>query len=230
MYTCHTGSCSSVKTAVAALSQISEFGGNSGCAFSRQTGFSYSTVRKVLRDIMHYFLYKIHHSQKLLDRNKSEGLSFAVNFLNRMTVICHGLWIFCGTETLFSTSMTQSIHAIAAFGLRKIRRYSLKFLYILQKWLLVWIHDDIHPWSILFWWNNCTRSYHMFCYGSLVTWHAAIACCAAKTGPYIDLFWYRIVHPHISMSRWRRYCSKTTQTNVLLVVSFVIHSHKVRRI
>lgn len=34
-----------VKTAAAALSQVSEFGGNSECASSRQTGFSYNAQK-----------------------------------------------------------------------------------------------------------------------------------------------------------------------------------------
>lgn len=81
-----------VKTAVAAQSQISEFGGSSARAVSRETGYSYSTVRKVLRNIMHYFPYKIHHTQQLLDRDKPQRLSFAVSFLNRMTVDLSWPW------------------------------------------------------------------------------------------------------------------------------------------
>ncbi|GFR14006.1 hypothetical protein TNCT_385691 [Trichonephila clavata] len=51
-----------VKTVVDAQSQTSEFGGSSARAVSRQTGYSYSTIRKVLRNIMNYFPYKIHHT------------------------------------------------------------------------------------------------------------------------------------------------------------------------
>ncbi|GFU60434.1 hypothetical protein TNCV_3115081 [Trichonephila clavipes] len=43
-------------------------------------------VRKVLRNIMHYFPSKIHHTQELLDRDKPQRLSFAVSFLNIMNI------------------------------------------------------------------------------------------------------------------------------------------------
>ncbi|GFS66425.1 hypothetical protein TNCV_3856791 [Trichonephila clavipes] len=43
-----------VKTAVDAQSQISEFDDSRAHVVSRQTGYSYSTVQKVLRNIMHY--------------------------------------------------------------------------------------------------------------------------------------------------------------------------------
>ncbi|GFQ99970.1 DUF4817 domain-containing protein [Trichonephila clavata] len=57
-----------VKTAVDVQSQTSEFGSSSAHAVSRQTDYSYNTVRKVLRNIMHYFPYKIRHTQELVDR------------------------------------------------------------------------------------------------------------------------------------------------------------------
>ncbi|GFU39748.1 transposable element tc3 transposase [Trichonephila clavipes] len=41
---------------------------------------------------MHYFPYKICHTQELLDRDKLQRLSFAVNFLNRMTVDLSWPW------------------------------------------------------------------------------------------------------------------------------------------
>ncbi|GFU56587.1 hypothetical protein TNCV_1407261 [Trichonephila clavipes] len=39
-------------------------------SFDRQAIYSYSTVQKILRNIMHYFPYKIHHTQELLDRKR----------------------------------------------------------------------------------------------------------------------------------------------------------------
>ncbi|GFQ65973.1 DUF4817 domain-containing protein [Trichonephila clavata] len=48
-----------VKVAIDIQSQTSEFGGSSAHAVFRQTGYSYSTVRKVLRNMIHYFPYKI---------------------------------------------------------------------------------------------------------------------------------------------------------------------------
>ncbi|GFQ87326.1 hypothetical protein TNCT_456911 [Trichonephila clavata] len=51
-----------VKTAVDAQSQTSEFGSSSAHAVSRQTDCSYNTVRKVLRNIMNYFPYNIRHT------------------------------------------------------------------------------------------------------------------------------------------------------------------------
>ncbi|GFQ71346.1 hypothetical protein TNCT_58951 [Trichonephila clavata] len=42
-----------VKTAVDAQSQTSQFGGSSASANSRQTSYSYNTVRKVLRSNIH---------------------------------------------------------------------------------------------------------------------------------------------------------------------------------
>ncbi|GFW89358.1 hypothetical protein TNCV_3966481 [Trichonephila clavipes] len=74
-----------VKTAVNAQRQTSEFGGSSTIPVSRQTGYSYSTVRKVLRK--HSVLLPIQNQiQELLDRDKPQRLSFKVIFLNRMTV------------------------------------------------------------------------------------------------------------------------------------------------
>ncbi|GBL75674.1 hypothetical protein AVEN_154985-1 [Araneus ventricosus] len=57
---------------------------------SRETGFPYSTVRKVLRNIMHFFPYKIHFTQQTLDRDKPQRLAFAVVFPTKWLMICHG--------------------------------------------------------------------------------------------------------------------------------------------
>ncbi|GFX91212.1 hypothetical protein TNCV_1246271 [Trichonephila clavipes] len=42
-----------IKTAVDAQSETSQFGSIRACVVSQQTGYSYSTVRKVLRNIIH---------------------------------------------------------------------------------------------------------------------------------------------------------------------------------
>ncbi|GFQ68617.1 hypothetical protein TNCT_657701 [Trichonephila clavata] len=76
-----------VMTVVDVQSQTSEFGGSSARAVSLQIGYSYSTVQKVLRNKIQYFLYMIGYTQELLDRDKPHRLSFAVSFLSRMTVI-----------------------------------------------------------------------------------------------------------------------------------------------
>lgn len=74
-----------VKIAVVAQLQISEFRDSNARALSRQTGYSYRTIRNVRKNRIHYFLFKIHNTQELLDRDKPQSLSNVFNFLIKMT-------------------------------------------------------------------------------------------------------------------------------------------------
>lgn len=51
-------------------------------AFCSISVFPYSALRKVVRNIMNFFLYQIHHTD---ERDKLQRFAFAVCFLNRMT-------------------------------------------------------------------------------------------------------------------------------------------------
>ncbi|GFX17502.1 uncharacterized protein TNCV_3411021 [Trichonephila clavipes] len=126
-----------VKTVVDAKLQTSEFRGSITHAVSRLTGYSYSTVRKVLRNLIHYFSYKICHTQELLDWDKPQRLPFAVSLLNRISVGLPWPWnILWSDEAHFyfdGTVNIQNIYIQHTFGLRKIHGSIKNFPYNLQR-------------------------------------------------------------------------------------------------
>ncbi|GFU72063.1 hypothetical protein TNCV_2976481 [Trichonephila clavipes] len=76
-----------VKQLLTTVTDIRVWGQLGVCSFSTDTKYSYSSVQKVLRNIMHYFTYKI---------RKPQRLSITVSALDRMTVYlswsCNILW------------------------------------------------------------------------------------------------------------------------------------------
>ncbi|GFV25785.1 uncharacterized protein TNCV_3867551 [Trichonephila clavipes] len=99
---------------------------------------SHRTIRKALRNIMHYFPFKIRHTQELFDRDKPQCLSFSVNFLNRMTVDLSWPWnILRSDEAHFylnGTVNTQNCHIWA----KENPRIRTEILYSLQSHCLLW--------------------------------------------------------------------------------------------
>ncbi|GBN16423.1 hypothetical protein AVEN_126506-1 [Araneus ventricosus] len=55
-------------------------------AVSRHLGVPYSTVRNVLRKMVHFFRYKISHNQQLLAIDREKRLTFVLIFLARVEV------------------------------------------------------------------------------------------------------------------------------------------------
>ncbi|GFS67843.1 uncharacterized protein TNCV_2295081 [Trichonephila clavipes] len=101
------------------------------------------TVRKVLRNIMHYFPSKIRHTQELLDRDKPQRLSFAVNFLNRMTVDLPWPWnILWSDEAHFYLNGTVNT-PICRIWAKEIPRIHTEISNLLTV-CPVWIHDNIY--------------------------------------------------------------------------------------
>lgn len=116
--TCHTNTsrCPKVSYHRTVLADI--IWDSSVRAISRYTRYFYNNIRKVFRNIMNYFPYKIHHAKHLLDTEKPQRLSSVVCFLNRMSIDLSWPWNIMWSDEVRAQHWVA--HAIAAFELRKI--------------------------------------------------------------------------------------------------------------
>lgn len=81
-----------VATAIVEQSMDNVVGCSSARAKSRNLGVPYSTVRNVLRKMVHFFPYKISHNQQLLPIDREKRLTYALTFLARVEVDASWPW------------------------------------------------------------------------------------------------------------------------------------------
>ncbi|GBL91048.1 hypothetical protein AVEN_184431-1 [Araneus ventricosus] len=99
-------------------------GCSSACAVSRHLDVPYSTLRNVLRKMVHFFSYKISHNQQLLAINKEKRLTFALTFLARVEVDASWPWqILWSNEVLFHLSVTVNTHNCCIWDTKNPRTF-----------------------------------------------------------------------------------------------------------
>ncbi|GFX42303.1 uncharacterized protein TNCV_110231 [Trichonephila clavipes] len=100
-----------VATAIVDQSMDNVIGCSSAHAVSRHLGVPYSTVRNVLRKVVHFFPYKIRHNQQLMANDREKRLTFALTFLARVEVNASWPWkILWSDEAHFHLSGTVNTH------------------------------------------------------------------------------------------------------------------------
>ncbi|GFV97241.1 uncharacterized protein TNCV_5046721 [Trichonephila clavipes] len=100
-----------VATAIVNQSMDNVIGCSSARAVSRHLGVPYSTAWNVLRKVVHFFPYKIHHNQQLMANDREKRLTFALTFLARVEVDASWPWkILWSDEAHFHLSGTVNTH------------------------------------------------------------------------------------------------------------------------
>ena len=79
-----------VAVVVADRAELAPHSATSARAVSRELGVPWSTVRKILRDFLHWYPYKIQIVQELKPHDALQSLDFALQLLVRMEV--DGMW------------------------------------------------------------------------------------------------------------------------------------------
>ncbi|GBL92999.1 hypothetical protein AVEN_54637-1 [Araneus ventricosus] len=124
-----------VATAIIEQSMDNVVGCSSARAVSRHLGVPYSTVRNVLRTMLHFFPYKISYNQQLLAIDMEKRLTLALTFLARVEVDATWPWqILRSDEAHFHlTPIEQSTPITVAFGTRKTLVPSKRFHFTHRK-------------------------------------------------------------------------------------------------
>ncbi|GBL75286.1 hypothetical protein AVEN_194509-1 [Araneus ventricosus] len=92
---------------------------SSALGISRTSDMPVSTVRKILRNILQCYPFKITHVQELVPADLLKREAFALRFLARMEVDNAWPWgAFCGKKKPISISKVLSILKIAEYGSR----------------------------------------------------------------------------------------------------------------
>ncbi|GFV43151.1 uncharacterized protein TNCV_1573971 [Trichonephila clavipes] len=113
-----------VATAIVDQSMDNVIGCSSACAVSRHLGVPYSTVRNVLRKVVHFFPYKIRHNQQLMANDREKRLTFALTFLARVEVDASWPWkILWSDEAHFHLSGTVNTHNCRIWDTENPRTY-----------------------------------------------------------------------------------------------------------
>ncbi|GBL80877.1 hypothetical protein AVEN_26296-1 [Araneus ventricosus] len=100
---------------------------------SRTLDMPVSTVRKILRNILQCYPFKITHIQRLVLLTCQNEKVSPCDFLLEWKWTMHGRGTFCGQTKPISISKVLSVFKIAAYGLERIRSKCNHCLFILKR-------------------------------------------------------------------------------------------------
>ncbi|GBM27867.1 hypothetical protein AVEN_66415-1 [Araneus ventricosus] len=139
----------SVEDVATALQEASSsaFGTCSAQEISRTLGMLVSTVRKILRNILQRYPFKITMFRSwflLICQNKKLP---TCNFLLEWKLTMHGHGTFCGQTKPISISNFLSILKITEYGQERIRSKYNHCLFILRRNCVVRVYGSIYRWQ-----------------------------------------------------------------------------------
>ncbi|GBM15137.1 hypothetical protein AVEN_75178-1 [Araneus ventricosus] len=117
---------------------------------SRTLDMTVSTVRKILRNILQCYPFKITHIQELVPANLPKREAFALQFLARMKMEMHGHGTFCRQTKPISISKVLSTLKIAEYGQERIRSKCNHCLSFSKGHCVVRVYGSIYRWPFLF--------------------------------------------------------------------------------
>ncbi|GBN96414.1 hypothetical protein AVEN_10918-1 [Araneus ventricosus] len=109
-----------------------------------------SMVRKILRNILQCYPFKITHVQELVPADLPKREAFALQFLARMEVDNAWPWQILWTDEAHFHLKVLSILKIAEFGQERIRSKCNHCLFILRRTLCGGVYGSIYRWPFLF--------------------------------------------------------------------------------
>ncbi|GBN51891.1 hypothetical protein AVEN_129635-1 [Araneus ventricosus] len=112
---------------------ISALGTCTSRGISRALDLPASTVRKILRNILQCYPFKITHVQELVLADLPKREAFALNFLLGWKWTMHSQGTFCGNTKPIAISKVLSIIKIAEYGQERIRSKCNHCHFILKK-------------------------------------------------------------------------------------------------